>query len=113
MTAQPSLFDAPKRTKLAALASVDSRTHRDRMRMLRLLATAPSSGFTDEELQASLDMSGNHVRPRRGELCEAGWVVADGTTRPTRSGRAAAVWVITEAGRRHLAEVDRLEHGGT
>jgi hypothetical protein len=54
---------------------------------------ASSEGLTDDEMQAALDMNPSTQRPRRIELLSMGKIRDSGTTRPTRTGRAAAVWV--------------------
>ena len=55
--------------------------------------TRGSYGATDEEQQDGLDMNPSTQRPRRIELVQRGLVHDSGRTRPTRSGRAAVVWV--------------------
>ena len=62
-----------------------------------LQALAERSG-TDEELSERLNLSGNTVRPRRGELESDGLIAHRGELRTTRSGRKARVWEITIAG---------------
>lgn len=54
-------------------------------------------GATDEEMQRELDMAANTQRPRRRELQQAGLILDSGTTRATRSGRQAVVWVLGRA----------------
>lgn len=56
-----------------------------------------SGGATDEQIQDALEMNPSTERPRRGELVEAGSVVDSGTTRKTRSGRWAVVWIAKES----------------
>lgn len=53
-----------------------------------------TGGANDEEMQWDLSMPPNTQRPRRRELQLMGDVVDSGTTRPTRSGRAAVVWKL-------------------
>ena len=50
-------------------------------------------GLTDLEMQEGLDLEGSTQRPRRVELVEQGKVKDSGTTRKTKKGRAATVWV--------------------
>lgn len=55
-------------------------------------------GATDEESQLALKMNPSTQRPRRIELGRAGLIVDAGETRPTKSGRAARVYRVTEKG---------------
>ncbi len=57
------------------------------------LALTASTGMTDEELCAALNMGANTERPRRVELERAGLIRDSGRQRPTRSGVTAVVWV--------------------
>ncbi|MBI1309669.1 hypothetical protein GC176_00035 [bacterium] len=52
-------------------------------------------GATDAEMQSALDLPGNTQRPRRRWLEQNGYVRDSGETRPTPSGRGAAVWMAT------------------
>lgn len=54
-------------------------------------ARGPSGGATDAELVKHLAMSGNTVRPRRGELVEMGLVEDSGLTRQ-HAGTTHTVW---------------------
>ena len=100
--AQPfqfGLFDARPPAQAASRTSVQAaeRIREDagtlRGRVLAYLRGAGARGGTDEEIQAALDMNPSTERPRRGELVEAGFVIDSGSTRPTRSGRQATVWL--------------------
>jgi hypothetical protein len=53
-----------------------------------------TDGLTDEEMQAKTGMNPSTQRPRRCELVEMGKVRDSGSTRRTKSGRKAVVWVI-------------------
>ena len=50
-------------------------------------------GATDQELQDALNMDPSTERPRRVDLVKRGLVKDSGSTRLTRSGRKATVWV--------------------
>lgn len=52
-----------------------------------------SDGQTDEELCTRMGLDGNTLRPRRRELQLLEKIKDSGTTRPTKSGRSAVVWV--------------------
>ncbi len=51
-------------------------------------------GLTDEEIERTLDMSGNTVRPSRVSLVRDALVMDSGKTRKTVSGNDAIVWVV-------------------
>lgn len=67
-----------------------------RARLLNYARECGTRGFTDEQAQAALGMDPSTERPRRVELQRMGLIRDSGTTRPTRSGRDATVWVATE-----------------
>lgn len=81
-------------TSLAAAESIKPDANRLRLRVLHWLLERGEHGGTDEEGQEALGMPGSTYRPRRVELQAAGKIRKLETTRPTRSGRAAAVWVV-------------------
>jgi hypothetical protein len=66
-----------------------------RQAIFEAIAAVPGRGLTDEEIQEELDLPGNTQRPRRGELVAQGRIVKFGS-RPTKTGRHAAVWVALE-----------------
>lgn len=80
-----------------------------RAAVLEAVAATGDYGATDDDLAFDLDLPGNTVRPRRGELVTAGWITqardADGRpiTRPSEQGNDAAVWVLTDAAKQHVA----------
>jgi hypothetical protein len=77
------------------------RTGTARLAVLRAIARLPDDyGLTDEEIQNALHLNPSTERPRRVELVTAGWVEDSGIRRPTRaSGKPAAAWRLTPAGR--------------
>ncbi len=66
-----------------------------RERVYDAIAAAPA-GLTREELERVTGLSGNTVRPRVWELVRAGRITTCGT-RPTTSGRRAAVLIAGRA----------------
>lgn len=48
--------------------------------------------MTDGEIAGRTGMSGDTVRPRRGELARRGLIRQTGEKRKTRAGRDAEVW---------------------
>lgn len=81
-------------TSSAAKASIkpDSKTLRDQV--YKAIAEAPD-GLTDEQIQDATGMNPNTQRPRRLELYRDERITHKGK-RPTKSGRAATVWVINQ-----------------
>lgn len=103
---------APETSQAAALTAWP-KAGTQRHAVLENVAAAGDYGCTDDELAYDLDLSHNTIRPRRGELVDAGWLVQDRTddgtprTRPSAQGNPAAVWVLTAAAR---ARFDRHMH---
>ena len=92
--------DAPhngSETSKAAARSIAPRMNPMRMLILRVLMRAPW-GMTADEIERCTGMTGNSIRPRLVEMETLMWVVRDGDTRETRSGRPASVWRVTEKG---------------
>ena len=81
-------FDAAERVKPHAATQ--------RQRIHEYLCACGASGATDEQIANALGLSGNTVRPRRGELAAQGRVVWTGQHRPTHSGCRARVWEAQE-----------------
>lgn len=82
-------------TSRAAAESAKAFAKTARAQVLAYLRGAGTYGATDEEIQDGLPMNASTERPRRIELVELGEAKDSGTTRPTRSGKAATVWVAT------------------
>lgn len=66
-------------------------------RVLVYIAQRGDAGATDHELQAALGMTGDSERPRRWSLQRAGLIRDSGQRRKSPAGRAAIVWVATDA----------------
>lgn len=96
---QPSLFDAPRPKKppqasplengnaasAAAARRVRSRANSQARRVYAAIVAARSRGMTDRELEASLFLPGNSVRPRRV------WLQQQGYIEPLRTADSATV----------------------
>lgn len=99
-------------SRLAALAAYPN-GNRNRRLVLEALRAASDLGLTRDEIAEALGMSPNTVRPRVAELQQGGWVTQATDdedrelTRATPSGRAAAVLVLTQIGRKRLEQRDR------
>lgn len=86
-------------TSQAAAIRALPRSGTDRRRILDALAELHGKGFagaTDVQLAKRLGMSGNSVRPRRGELVSMGLVEDTGTVK-YHEGNAHTVWRVTNA----------------
>ena len=99
MTTGLPLFDAPyvrnSPTSQAAAESVTPAIGRLRQVVLDHIRSCGERGCTDEELIDAVGLGPNTPRPRRIECVRMGLVKDTGTTRPTKSGRAAVVWKAT------------------
>jgi len=91
--AQP-LFDAapPASPSQQAARSIAHAVAYIESRILAHLAQCPD-GATTEELCAALDLRMSTGSARCSELRRLGRIIDSGRTRPTSSGRAAAVWL--------------------
>jgi len=69
----------------------------DRERLLRLFVERGRRGLTDHEGAAELAVLLDTARARRTELRDAGLVIDSGRRRPSPSGHAATVWVVSTA----------------
>ena len=116
---EPSFFDDPslsdpaanlpgahhgRETERAAAYEIVPKSGTQRLRVLAAIAIAEDLGRTDQELEELLDMPRPSPGNRRGELMAGGWVRDSGKRRPTRSGKDAVVWVLTEDGDRRLEQ---------
>lgn len=94
MTAVQELpFQAHSATSEAAAKSMEPHAGSLRAAVLDWLRVRGNYGCTDDELFLWIAGSQNAIRPRRVELVKSGLVKDSGTTRKTRSGRAATVWI--------------------
>lgn len=98
---QQLLFDAPRLpphnaapTSKAAAHAIAPVAGTQRAAILSAIRAAGVRGITDDELQATLGLDGSTIRPRSGELLAAGLIEKTNNTRPTRSGRQAAVYRV-------------------
>ena len=88
------LFSAPDTSRDAAEAIAQ---HTPRLRAVVLAALrGAAGGLTAAEIESVTGLSGNTIRPRIIELCEAGQVETNGEQRRTPSGRNARVYVATD-----------------
>lgn len=98
---QPELpFQRHSETSKDAAYSKEPSAATERARVLEALRRRWPDGLTDDEQQQLLDMNPSTQRPRRIELCRGGLVEDSGEKRPTRTGRMAVMWRVTEKGKR-------------
>lgn len=79
-------------TSFAAHRQIRRCAPEQRRKILEALC-ASTSGLTDEQLCEVTGLQPSSLRPRRIELVESLDVAAAPWTRPTKSGRAAMVWL--------------------
>lgn len=82
----------PQPTSAAAVIKAYPKTGTKRAQVLNAIRLF--NGLTDEEIENTLTMSGNTVRPTRVSLVRDGLVMDSGQTRPTKSGNEAIVWMV-------------------
>lgn len=93
MSAIPAKAQEHSETSKAAAIAIESMAVTLRGEVYRFLLSRGEHGATDDEMQRFMYMNPSTQRPRRIELVEKGLVKDSGETRPTRSRRAAAVWI--------------------
>lgn len=81
-------------TSIEAASRIFSKTETLRQQVFNHIFVMGTTGSTDEEIELSLDIIGNTVRPRRRELQLSGRIKDSGQMRLTLSGRKAIVWVV-------------------
>lgn len=92
----PAHHRAPVGTSDVAARRIAGHAGTLRAAVRALLRERGEYGATDQEIQDALSLPSNTQIPRRWELMNTGEVVASGRKRPTRSGRPATVWVLSE-----------------
>jgi hypothetical protein len=88
----PAPFVHLSETSRQAAVRIRSRADSLRDRVYAFIVKQGEYGATDAEIEAGTEMSGNTVRPRRGELEVQGRIRNTGKTRATKSGRQAVIW---------------------
>ena len=88
-------FQPSSPTSRAASRRVRHRAGTIAERIIAELRKRSSWGATDFELEKTLEIPGNSLRPRRRALEVEGLVVDSGRTRATVSGCLAVIWIMT------------------
>ena len=89
-----------KPTSVWAKASVDTLSIEEKILCELLILES-----TDDELESRLEMRHQTVSACRRGLVKKELAIATGKTRPTRSGRHANVWRLTESGKVRAKEI--------
>lgn len=84
-------------TSIAAAERIEPVAGTLRRKLLDFLIAQSAHGATDEEMQTACKINANTQRPRRQELERGGWIRRTDRTRPTASGRDAAIYVVIES----------------
>jgi hypothetical protein len=91
----PPPFAKGSDTSMAAANRIEPHLSALQRRVYEFIADRGLYGATDEQIAFGLQMNPSTVRPRRGELRDAGHIKLAPFTRPSRAGRAMNVWVAT------------------
>jgi transcription initiation factor IIE alpha subunit len=92
-----SVILGKRHTSRLAAIRVYPETGSLRLKIYELLVRAGARGATDQEIESTLSISGNSVRPLRGSLERQGFIIASGY-RENRNGNLCIVWVAVEEG---------------
>lgn len=87
-----------QRTSVMAAEKALPRSGTKRRQVYDFIARCGLRGATDDEIQATLGIDGNTVRPTRGGLVEDGFIIDTGTTRKNKHGNECIVWRCAEQG---------------
>jgi hypothetical protein len=91
-----------RHSKTSSLSAIQTAPRFNERSLFLLKHLALYGGFTDQQGQEILGISGDSYRPMRVRLTQMGMVEDSGETDTTPSGRKAVVWVATEEGKKLL-----------
>lgn len=98
VTPPPSVgFGHPGTSHTAAAAMVGLPAGRIRVAVLAAVARAGPDGATDDDIERYTGRSHQTVSSARNALAATGYLTDTGRTRPTRSGRPATLWRVSDA----------------
>lgn len=83
-------------TSIAAAMKHYPKSGSTRLKVLEFIIRKGFEGATDQEIEATLHMDGNTVRPSRGLLLKHGFIVNSGLTRENKNGNPCIVWKAVE-----------------
>ena len=87
-----------KRTSIDAAMRKYPETGSLRLRIYELLVRAGLRGVTDYEIEATLSIPGNSVRPLRKSLETQGFIIDSGLTRKNQNGNECTIWRAVDEG---------------
>lgn len=87
-----------QRTSMQAASVAYPKSGTKRLKVYEFIVRQGMRGATDQEIQDSLHIDGNTVRPTRGSLVIDGFVIDTGETRPNPHGLQCIVWRAVEIG---------------
>jgi transcription initiation factor IIE alpha subunit len=87
-----------QRTSIAAAQKVYPRTGSLRMKVYEFILNQGMRGATDQEIEKTLSIDGNTVRPTRISLVKDGYIMDTGTTRKNKHDNDCIVWRAVEEG---------------
>ena len=83
-------------TSIAAAMKHYPKSGSTRLKILEFIVGRGFNGATDQEIEYTLHMDGNTVRPSRGLLVKHGFIVDSGLTRENKNGNPYIVWKAVE-----------------
>ena len=87
-----------QRTSIEAKRKIEPQIGSINRKVYEFILSRGVHGATDQEIEATLHLDGNTVRPSRGALVKKGIVSDSGTTRKNIKGNNCIVWRATEEG---------------
>jgi hypothetical protein len=69
-----------------------------RLKVYELIFSRGLAGMTDQEIQTTLHLSGDTVRPSRIKLLRDGLIIDSGETRNNSNGNPCVVWRAIDTG---------------
>jgi transcription initiation factor IIE alpha subunit len=93
-----SIAHNAQRTSIAAAQKVYPRTGSLRRKVYEFILNQGLHGATDQEIEKTLSIDGNTVRPTRISLVKDGYIMDTGTTRKNKHDNDCIVWRAVEEG---------------
>jgi len=87
-----------QRTSIAAAQKVLPKTGSLRMKVYEFILNQGLRGVTDQEIEHTLGIDGNTVRPTRISLVKDGYIMDTGTTRKNNHDNDCIVWRAVKEG---------------
>jgi hypothetical protein len=87
-----------QRTSIAAAQKILPKTGSLRRKVYEYILNEGLRGATDQEMETTLNIDGNTIRPTRISLVKDGFIMDTGTTRKNQHGNDCIVWRSAEEG---------------